>query len=79
VRIDPAEPIGEDPATQEAGAIEALIGEGRSINVTLSFSIMLPRGHRGLPVGLEQLLRNGGDVSKVASVASFFVSRVDTR
>ena len=38
----------------------------------------LPRGRRGLPVGPREFVSGGGDASKVASVASFFVSRVDT-
>ena len=68
------------PATAEGvRAIEAMIGEGRSINVTLVFSL-----HRYGQVldaylaGLEALSRRGGDLSAVHSVASFFVSRVDT-
>jgi transaldolase len=80
VRIDQPNLLVKIPATQEGlGAIEALIGEGRSINVTLIFS--LDRYREVIEAylsGLERLLRNGGDVSKVASVASFFVSRVDT-
>lgn len=60
-------------------AVQALIGEGISINVTLIFSI-----DRYLDVmeayiaGLETYHAAGGDISTVASVASFFVSRVDT-
>jgi transaldolase len=60
-------------------AIEALTAEGRSINVTLIFS--LTRYAEVLEAylsGLETLSRNGGDLSSVHSVASFFVSRVDT-
>jgi len=60
-------------------AIEAMIGEGRSINVTLVFS--LRRYGQVLDAylsGLETLSRRGGDLSVVHSVASFFVSRVDT-
>jgi transaldolase len=68
------------PATTEGvAAIEAMIGEGRSINVTLLFS--LARYAEVLEAylsGLEKLARRGGDLSKVHSVASFFVSRVDT-
>jgi transaldolase len=68
------------PAT-EAGlpAIEEMIARGRSINVTLIFSL-----ERYVEVaeayvrGLERLVEAGGDPSKIASVASFFVSRVDT-
>jgi len=60
-------------------AIEAMIGEGRSINVTLVFS--LRRYVHVLDAylsGLEALSKRGGDLSAVHSVASFFVSRVDT-
>ena len=68
------------PATS-AGvpAIEAMVAEGRSINVTLIFS--LTRYRQVLEAylsGLETLARNGSDLSTVHSVASFFVSRVDT-
>jgi transaldolase len=68
------------PATTEGvAAIEAMVGEGRSINVTLIFS--LARYAEVLEAylsGLEALARDGGDLSSVRSVASFFVSRVDT-
>jgi transaldolase len=60
-------------------AIEAMTAEGRSINVTLIFS--LTRYAEVLEAylsGLEALARSGGDLSSVHSVASFFVSRVDT-
>ena len=68
------------PATS-AGvpAIEAMVAEGRSINVTLIFS--LTRYRQVLEAylsGLEALARHRGDLSTVHSVASFFVSRVDT-
>ena len=68
------------PATS-AGvpAIEAMVAEGRSINVTLVFS--LARYRQVLEAylsGLEELARRGGDLSAVRGVASFFVSRVDT-
>lgn len=68
------------PATAEGvSAIEAMIAEGRNINVTLIFS--LERYSQILEAylsGLEMLAQRGGDVSSVRSVASFFVSRVDT-
>jgi transaldolase len=68
------------PAT-EAGlpAIEEMIAVGKNINVTLIFSL-----DRYVAVteayirGLERLVESGGDPTRVASVASFFVSRVDT-
>ena len=60
-------------------AIRQLIGEGINVNVTLIFSLEAYRQVRELYIsGLQALADSGGDVSKVASVASFFVSRVDT-
>jgi len=68
------------PATVEGlPAIEAMIAEGRSINVTLIFS--LERYDAVIDAylsGLERFVAGGGDPTRVASVASFFVSRVDT-
>jgi len=69
------------PAT-EAGlpAIEAAIGEGININVTLMFSVDVYRQvARAYIAGLRRRLERGEDVTGVASVASFFVSRVDTK
>ena len=68
------------PATVEGiGAIEQMIAEGRSINVTLIFSLeRYGAVIEAYLAGLERLAASGGDLSKVASVASFFVSRVDT-
>ena len=69
------------PAT-EAGlpAIEAAIGEGININITLMFSVEVYRGvARAYIAGLRRRLERGEDVTRVASVASFFVSRVDTK
>ncbi len=82
-RIDLPNLFVKIPATEEGlGAIEAMIGEGRSINVTLIFSLGRYREViEAYLSGLEQLVRAGADASKVASVASvasFFVSRVDT-
>ena len=68
------------PATAEGiPAITALIGDGISVNVTLIFSTAQyePVAQAYL-AGLEALAARGGDLSRVASVASFFVSRVDT-
>jgi len=60
-------------------AIETLIGEGININVTLIFSrAQYQAAARAYIAGLEKLAASGGDISRVASVASFFVSRVDT-
>jgi transaldolase len=68
------------PATPEGiPAIEEMIAEGRSTNVTLIFS--LERYHAVIDAylaGLRRLVAAGGDPGRVASVASFFVSRVDT-
>ncbi|MFO7571755.1 MAG: transaldolase [Gaiellaceae bacterium] len=61
------------------GAIEDCIGQGRSINVTLIFSLERYAAVVEAYVrGLERLVEAGGAPSRVASVASFFVSRVDT-
>ena len=60
-------------------AIEALTGEGININVTLIFGLDTYEAVAEAYVsGLEQLAAGGGEVRKVASVASFFVSRVDS-
>jgi len=68
------------PATPEGlPAIEHLIGEGISINITLLFSqrvyIEVAKAYLA---GLEKFVAGGGDPSHVASVASFFVSRIDS-
>jgi transaldolase len=60
-------------------AIEEMIGRGRSINVTLLFSLeRYTEAAMAYFRGIERLVEAGGDPSDVASVASFFVSRVDT-
>jgi len=60
-------------------AIEALIGEGINVNVTLMFSLAHYEAvSEAYIAGLEKLAAAGGDLSKVASVASFFISRVDS-
>jgi transaldolase len=68
------------PATEPGvPAIRQMISEARNINVTLIFS--LDRYNDVIEAyisGLEALASSGGDVSRVHSVASFFVSRVDT-
>ena len=69
------------PAT-EAGipAIENAIAEGINVNVTLMFSVAIYRRvARAYIAGLRRRFDAGEDVSRVASVASFFVSRVDTK
>jgi transaldolase len=61
------------------GAIEDCIAAGRSINVTLIFSLERYEAVAEAYVrGLERLLEAGGDPARATSVASFFVSRVDT-
>jgi transaldolase len=68
------------PATK-AGlpAIEEMIASGKNINVTLTFSLeRYAEVAEAYIRGLERLVESGGDPSQVASVASFFVSRVDT-
>ena len=68
------------PATKDGlPAIEEMIARGHNINVTLIFSLrryeeVVEAYHRGL----ERLVETGGDPATVTSVASFFVSRVDT-
>ena len=68
------------PATPEGiPAVRLLIGQGININVTLIFSLSTHRQvMEAYIAGLEDLAKSGGGLSKVASVASFFVSRVDT-
>ncbi len=69
------------PATAEGvGAIQSMIAEGRSINVTLIFSLdryesVMEAYIRGLELYAQ---KPGANLSAVASVASFFISRVDT-
>ena len=68
------------PATPEGlPAIQHLIGEGISINITLLFSqkVYVEVAEAYL-AGLEKFVKAGGDPSHVASVASFFVSRIDS-
>ena len=68
------------PATKPGlPAIEEMIASGQSINVTLIFSIERHREVMEAHIrGLERLVASGGDPRKVGSVASYFVSRVDT-
>jgi transaldolase len=68
------------PATKEGlPAIEEMIARGRNINVTLIFGLDRYADVAEAYIrGLERLVEAGGDPSGVASVASFFVSRVDT-
>src|SRR6266511_1625544 len=68
------------PATKEGlPAIEEMIAAGKSINVTLIFSLQRHRDVMEAYIrGIERLVEDGGDPRPVSSVASFFVSRVDT-
>ncbi len=68
------------PATKPGlGAIEDMIAHGRNINVTLIFSLERHKEVMEAYIrGLERLVAAGKSPSKVQSVASFFVSRVDT-
>jgi transaldolase len=68
------------PATTEGlAAIQASIAAGVNVNVTLIFSIARYREVvEAYLAGLEERAAAGGDLGHVASVASFFVSRVDT-
>ncbi|MET7423854.1 transaldolase [Dactylosporangium sp. NPDC005555] len=68
------------PATKEGlPAITAVLAEGISVNVTLIFSLERYESvMNAYFAGLEQAKANGHDLSKIGSVASFFVSRVDT-
>ena len=68
------------PATpQGIPAIQQLISEGINVNVTLIFSLDIYKQVQEAYIsGLEMLSSSSDDLSRVASVASFFVSRVDT-
>ena len=68
------------PGTSEGlPAIEELLSRGININVTLLFSVDRYEQVAWRYIrGLERLAANGGDVGQVASVASFFVSRIDS-
>ncbi len=79
-RVDRPNVLVKIPATPEGiPAIQAMTAEGRSVNITLIFS--LPRYAAVIDAylsGLEQYASAGGDLAGVHSVASFFVSRVDS-
>ena len=69
------------PGTSEGtSAIKTLIGEGMNINVTLLFGQQAYKDvAEAFIAGLEHFKAKSGDVSRVASVASFFVSRIDSQ
>jgi len=68
------------PGTPEGiPAFQQLISEGININVTLLFAFdVYVRVADAYIAGLEAFAKSGGDVSRIASVASFFISRIDT-
>src|SRR5580658_10153477 len=68
------------PGTPEGiPAFQQLISEGININVTLLFAFdVYVRVAEAYIAGLEAFAKGGGDVSRMASVASFFISRIDT-
>ncbi len=68
------------PGTAEGlPAIQQAIGEGININITLLFSQQVyEQVAEAYIAGLEQLAARGGNLKKMASVASFFISRIDT-
>jgi len=68
------------PGTAEGlPAIRQLIGEGININVTLLFAQeVYEKVAEAYVSGLEDLAKHGGDLKKMAGVASFFISRIDT-
>jgi transaldolase/glucose-6-phosphate isomerase len=68
------------PGTAEGlPAIQQLIGEGININITLLFSQKVyEQVAEAYVAGVEQLAKTGGNVKKMASVASFFISRIDS-
>lgn len=68
------------PGTPEGlPAIQQLVSEGMNINVTLLFAQeVYERVAEAYIAGLEKYAASGGDLSRVASVASFFISRIDS-
>jgi transaldolase len=79
-RVDQPNLFVKIPATAEGvPAVQAMIAEGRSINITLIFSLArYAEVIEAYLSGLETFTAAGGDPARVHSVASFFVSRVDT-
>lgn len=69
------------PGTDEGlPAVEQLIGDGINVNITLLFAVARYREvAEAYMAGLERLVASGRDPSSVASVASFFVSRIDSK
>lgn len=79
-QIDRPNLLVKIPATPEGiPAIRRLLAEGISVNITLIFSLeRYKEVMEAYLSGMEEFGASGGDLSKVASVASFFVSRFDT-
>jgi transaldolase len=79
-KVDKDNVLIKIPATLEGlEAITATLAEGISVNVTLIFSLERYRAViNAFQAGLKQAGENGHDLSRIHSVASFFVSRVDT-
>lgn len=79
-KVDRPNAMIKIPATAEGlEAISEVVGSGISVNVTLIFSLTRYRQViNAYLVGLERARAAGHDISKIHSVASFFVSRVDT-
>ncbi|HTA12006.1 MAG TPA: transaldolase [Solirubrobacteraceae bacterium] len=78
--VDRANLMVKIPATKPGlAAIEDVIAKGHSINVTLIFSLQrYAEVAESYIRGVERLVAAGGDPRAVASVASFFISRIDT-
>lgn len=68
------------PSTEAGfGAIEELLSQGINVNVTLIFSLeQYVKTARAFLKGMKRLLEKQGDLSRICSVASVFVSRIDT-
>jgi len=80
-RVDRPNVMVKVPATP-AGlpAIEGLIGDGLNINITLIFSVeRYVKVVEAYFAGLERRLESGSDIRRIRSVASFFVSRIDSK
>ena len=81
VAVDRPNLMVKVPGTREGvPAVRALTAEGINVNITLLFAIeMYEAVAEAFLAGLEDRVAKGEDVSRVSSVASFFVSRIDTR
>lgn len=79
-KVNRANVMFKVPSTDEGfAAIEEFLSEGINVNITLIFSVQQYTNTAEAYIrGIERLLQKGGDVSAVCSVASVFVSRIDT-